>query len=113
MVSAVMSMLPASPVAVVSRVLVLIMASPDMSSAPVVMFTLPLVFGWLAPYLRDYFPDYNMHPIAFGLVGDFLFVGSLFVLGGEFWDKLRALFIHNARVELVTRAGAPGTSDMV
>jgi hypothetical protein len=22
---------------------------------------------------------------------------SLFVLGGDFWDKLRALFVHSAR----------------
>jgi hypothetical protein len=25
-------------------------------------------------------------------------VASLFVLGGDFWDKLRALFVHEARV---------------
>jgi hypothetical protein len=29
--------------------------------------------------------------------GDVLLVSSLFVLGGEFWDKLRALFVHDAR----------------
>jgi len=29
--------------------------------------------------------------------GDVVFVASFFVLGGEFWDKLRALFVHGAR----------------
>jgi hypothetical protein len=28
---------------------------------------------------------------------DLLFVASLFVLGGDFWDKLRALFVYQAR----------------
>ena len=31
------------------------------------------------------------------LMGGML-VGSLFVLGGNFWDKLRALFVADARV---------------
>jgi hypothetical protein len=26
-----------------------------------------------------------------------MLLASLFVLGGEFWDKLRALFVHGAR----------------
>jgi hypothetical protein len=29
--------------------------------------------------------------------GDVVFVTSLFVLGGDFWDKLRSLFVHGAR----------------
>jgi hypothetical protein len=28
---------------------------------------------------------------------------SLFVLGGDFWDKLRALFIHGAKATLPQR----------
>jgi len=31
-----------------------------------------------------------------------LLVASLFVLGGDFWDKLRALFVHEARVQFPT-----------
>jgi hypothetical protein len=30
---------------------------------------------------------------------DILFVSSVFVLGGDFWDKLRALFIYKAKVQ--------------
>jgi hypothetical protein len=28
-----------------------------------------------------------------------MFVASLFVLGGDFWDKIRALFLQSARVQ--------------
>jgi hypothetical protein len=32
-----------------------------------------------------------------GLSIDFIFVCSFFVLGGDFWDKRRALFIDKAK----------------
>jgi hypothetical protein len=32
------------------------------------------------------------------MLGDALLIGSFFVLGGNFWEKLRALFIRTARV---------------
>jgi hypothetical protein len=28
---------------------------------------------------------------------DLITLASLFLLGGDFWDKVRALFLHNAR----------------
>lgn len=28
-----------------------------------------------------------------------MFVSSLYILGGNFWDKLRALFQYNAKVQ--------------
>jgi len=31
------------------------------------------------------------------LIADFLFIITLFILGGEFWEKLRALFIYDAK----------------
>jgi hypothetical protein len=34
------------------------------------------------------------------LIGDMMFVSSLFVLGGNFWDKIRALFVHDAIVRV-------------
>jgi hypothetical protein len=37
-------------------------------------------------------------PINLGL--DLVTLASLFVLGGEFWDKLRAPFLYDARVVL-------------
>ena len=65
-----------------------------------VMFLLPLLFGWLAPYLSSLIPFLKTHCIALGIIGDALFVVSLFVLGGDFWDKLRALFIHEAKAQI-------------
>ena len=67
-----------------------------------VMFSLPLLFGWVAPYLSNLIPFFKTHCIALGIIGDALFVVSLFVLGGDFWDKLRALFIHGAKVQIPT-----------
>ncbi len=62
------------------------------------MFAVPLVFGWLAPYVQGFVPGYRMNRVAIGVAGDLLLVTSLFVLGGEFWDKLRSLFDREATV---------------
>jgi len=61
------------------------------------MFTLPLLLGWLAPYLAHHLPGYAPRQLIWAISGDVVFVASFFVLGGEFWDKLRALFVHGAR----------------
>lgn len=49
-------------------------------------------FVWYAPHLV---PGYTEHRIALNLSADFLFIASLFVLGGDFWEKFRALFIYD------------------
>jgi hypothetical protein len=49
-------------------------------------------FVWYAPQL---IPGYSENPIALNLTADFLFIVSLFVLGGEFWEKFRALFTYD------------------
>jgi hypothetical protein len=49
-------------------------------------------FVWYAPHLV---PGYAEHRIAMNLTADFLFIASLFVLGGNFWEKFRALFIYD------------------
>jgi hypothetical protein len=63
-----------------------------------VMFTLPLLVGWLGPYLHHHLPGFDRHPMFWNIGGDLTFALSFFVLGGEFWDKARALFVHGARV---------------
>jgi hypothetical protein len=65
-----------------------------------VMFGLPIVFGWLGPYGAQHIPGYETHRFIVSLVGDVMFVASLFVLGGDFCDKVRALFIHSAKVQI-------------
>jgi hypothetical protein len=63
-----------------------------------VLFSIPLLFGWIMPYIAGYFPILDEHRLVFAIIGDLFLLGSLFVLGGEFWDKLRALFIHRAKI---------------
>lgn len=64
-----------------------------------VMFLIPIFLGWLAPYVPHLIPGYGAHRIVYGAGGDIMLLVSLFVLGGEFWDKLRTLFIHQARTQ--------------
>lgn len=66
-------------------------------NAGLVIFAVPILFGWLAPYAGTLIPGYEGNVITFAVIGDLLLLISLFVLGGEFWDKLGALFIHNAK----------------
>ena len=62
----------------------------------IAMFSLPLLLAWLGPYVALAWPA--MLPTGLPLLvgGDLLFGLSFFVLGGEFWDKVRALFVHGA-----------------
>jgi hypothetical protein len=64
-----------------------------------VMFVLPIVFGWLGPYGAHHISGYETHRLVVIVIGDLMFVASLFVLGGDFWDKIRSLFIHRARAQ--------------
>jgi hypothetical protein len=59
----------------------------------------PLIFAWLKPYVVDFNPWMQNNRIIFNVIGDFMFVSSLYILGGNFWDKLRALFQYNAKVQ--------------
>ena len=65
-----------------------------------IMFLIPVLFGWLGPYGAHLIPGYGVHRFAVSLIGDLMLLASLFVLGGDFWDKLRALFVHRARVQM-------------
>jgi hypothetical protein len=70
-----------------------------------VMFLLPLLFTWISTYVPHHIPGFIAHPMAFGLCGDLMFIASLFVLGGDFWDKIRALFVHGARARFPGATG--------
>ena len=61
------------------------------------MFSLPLLLAWLGPYIGQHLPGYDSYWLAWAITGDAFFVASFFVLGGGFWNKLRALFVHSAR----------------
>jgi hypothetical protein len=38
------------------------------------------------------------NPLPYAGGGDLIFLVSLFVLGGDFWDKIRALFVYSDKV---------------
>ncbi len=63
-----------------------------------VMFTLPLVLGLAQPYAEVWWPEVGQTRLEFVGALDVMWFASFFVLGGDFWDKLRALFVHDARV---------------
>ncbi len=65
-------------------------------SIGLVMFAIPLAFAWATPYLGHFVPGFAYGQLIYALSLDVLLLTSLFVLGGEFWDKLRSLFRHNA-----------------
>jgi hypothetical protein len=60
------------------------------------LFVVPLLFGWVSPYIAEYLPGFLERPNYYTIAADALLLISLFVLGGEFWDKLRSLFLHRA-----------------
>jgi hypothetical protein len=66
------------------------------------MFSIPIVFGWVAPYVSDLIPGYFRERVHLCIIGDLLLLVSLFVLGGDFWNKLRALFIHDAKAVIMS-----------
>jgi len=63
-----------------------------------VMFCTPIFFGWVSVYVADYIPAFAQKPLPYAIGGDLLLLVSLFVLGGDFWDKIRSLFVHDAEV---------------
>ena len=68
-----------------------------------VMFVVPVIFAVVQPYGEYALAFGPIHETWIGarlqvaIAGDVLFLASFFVLGGDFWDKIRALFIHGAK----------------
>ncbi len=64
-----------------------------------VMFCTPVLLVWLSVHGAEAIPGFTQNPLPYALGGDLLLLTSLFVLGGgDFWDKIRSSFIHNAAV---------------
>lgn len=71
-----------------------------------VMFTLPLIEASLLPHIENAFPGLaEQRPIEW--IWDVMLLASFFVLGGEFWDKLRALYLQAATVTFPPKESAP------
>jgi hypothetical protein len=68
-----------------------------------VMFILPLLETWIVPYFEAAYPAFaEWRPMSWAW--DVMLIASFFVLGGEFWDKFRALFIHGANATFPPKA---------
>lgn len=62
----------------------------------VTLFIIPLLLGWLLPYLEPLTDALAGRRMQVYIAGDAMLVVSLFLLGGSFWDKLRGLFLRRA-----------------
>jgi hypothetical protein len=62
------------------------------------MFCLPLASAIVEPYADAIWPGLWPSSWQLQLFGDFLLIASFFLLGGNFWDKVRALFVRTATV---------------
>lgn len=64
----------------------------------IVMFCVPLISAFLEPYVDSIWPGLRPNLWQLQALGDAMLIASFFVLGGNFWEKLRALFVRTARV---------------
>lgn len=70
------------------------------------MLGLPLIFALIEPYVGGYLGVTVQNRVYYALSGDVLLLASFFVLGGDFWDKVRALFVHTAKAHFAQTAHA-------
>ena len=73
------------------------------------MFTLPVLFAWIAPYLSEVAGE-PLPRVPYAVAGDIVFVASFFVLGGDFWDKFRSLFVRRAVAQFVSASATEARS---
>ncbi len=76
---------------------------PTRHRVGIVMFGAAMVLGFLEPY-GFFLPDLPARGVRLAMAIDLLLLVSLFVLGGNFWDKIRALFVREAQVSFPARA---------
>lgn len=62
-----------------------------------ILFTVPLLQGLLETYASHVAPQVVANRLWVDLLMDVMLFSSVFVLGGNFWDKLRGLFVREAR----------------
>ena len=78
--------------------------SPTRYRIGLIVFFLPIVWGWLSPYFSE-FISIQEHSLKIAIAGDLLLLTGLVLLGGEFWEKLRSLFLHRAIGRLTEEGG--------
>ena len=63
-----------------------------------------IIFAYITFYAPHWLPGYDEHRIAINLTADFLMVITLFILGQDFWEKIRALFIYDAKAVITQKS---------
>jgi hypothetical protein len=61
------------------------------------MFCFPLVTAMMEPYVDNIWPGLRPNIWQYQLTMDIMLIASIFVLGGNFWGKMRSLFVRTAR----------------
>ncbi len=69
-----------------------------------VMFVLPFLPNYMISFMPHLIPISMTTRYIIIIASDVMFLASLFVLGGDFWDKLRALFIYKAKARFPEEA---------
>jgi hypothetical protein len=67
-------------------------------AAGIVMFFVPVVSAFLEPYIDTLWPGLRPNLWQVQALGDLMLIASVFVLGGNVWEKVRALFTRKARI---------------
>jgi hypothetical protein len=62
------------------------------------ILVVPILYAWIASYAPSWLPEDYVLRVWVNVGLDLVALAGLFVLGGDFWDKVRALFLHDARV---------------
>jgi len=70
-----------------------------------VMFFLPVVTSMFFQYFQPVFEGGAEARPYYERAGDIVQIIALFVLGGDFWDKLRSLFVREAHAVFPQKAG--------
>jgi hypothetical protein len=79
--------------------------SPGRYQLGLVLFLVPIFMTWIQPYITGFMLPGSVYGFLQELALEVLVLVGLFMLGGEFWDKVKALFSSRARVEFPGRTG--------
>lgn len=64
-----------------------------------ILFFIPILLALILPYMLNLVQVVAENYVTISIVSDGLLILSLFVLGGDFWDKLGGLFNRNAKMQ--------------
>lgn len=67
---------------------------------------IPLILAWITPYTSEIWPLFGRNTVRDGIIADIAIIVGLLLLGGGFWEKLRALFVREATVVFPGETGS-------